>query len=106
MIDPNILIVDDEAANVALLEAILHRAGYVSVRGTTDSRQVARLVARSRAGPRPARPVDAVPRRLRRPRTAARRAAGGKFPAGAHPHRRRDPADPPPRARRRRATIS
>lgn len=49
MIDPNILIVDDEAANVALLEAILHRAGYVSVRGTTDSRQVSRLM--SEAGP-------------------------------------------------------
>ena len=49
MIDPNVLIVDDEAANVALLEAILHRAGYVSVRGTTDSRQVSRLV--SEAGP-------------------------------------------------------
>ena len=45
MIDPNILIVDDEPANVALLEAILDRAGYASVRGTTDPRQVARLVA-------------------------------------------------------------
>ncbi len=45
MIDPNILVVDDEAANVALLDAILHRAGYATVRGTTDSRQVARLVS-------------------------------------------------------------
>ncbi len=45
MIDPHILIVDDEAANVALLEAILHRAGYASVRSTTDPRQVARLVS-------------------------------------------------------------
>ncbi len=45
MIDPSILVVDDEAANVALLEAILHRAGYASVRGTTDSRQVARIVS-------------------------------------------------------------
>ena len=45
MIDPNILVVDDEAANVALLEAILHRAGYASIRGTTDSRSVPRLVS-------------------------------------------------------------
>ena len=45
MIDPNILIVDDEPANVALLQAILQRAGYISVRGTTDSREVPRLLA-------------------------------------------------------------
>ena len=45
MIDPNILIVDDEPANVALLQAILHRAGYVSVRGTMDSREVPRLMS-------------------------------------------------------------
>ena len=35
-LDANILIVDDEPANVALLERTLRRAGYSSVRGTTD----------------------------------------------------------------------
>ena len=47
MIDPNLLIVDDEPANVALLQAILQRAGYVSVRGTTEPRDVARLMQES-----------------------------------------------------------
>jgi signal transduction histidine kinase len=35
-----ILIVDDEAANVRLLERLLERAGYTNVRSTTDPRQV------------------------------------------------------------------
>ena len=35
----NILIVDDEKANIRLLEMILNHAGYVSVHSTTDSRQ-------------------------------------------------------------------
>lgn len=38
-----ILIVDDQPANVALLEAILEGAGYTDVLGTTDAREVARL---------------------------------------------------------------
>jgi putative two-component system response regulator len=38
-----ILIVDDEPANVALLEDILSDQGYVHVRSTTDSREVVQL---------------------------------------------------------------
>jgi putative two-component system response regulator len=39
----SILIVDDQRPNVRLLERILEQAGYVTVRGTTDPRQVAEL---------------------------------------------------------------
>ena len=77
MIDPNILVVDDEAANVALLEAILHRAGYATVRGTTDSREVARLVSEAEPDLVFARFIDAVYRWLRRARTTPRLATGG-----------------------------
>ena len=35
-----ILVVDDQEANVRLLERILERAGYTNVATTTDSRQV------------------------------------------------------------------
>ncbi len=35
-----ILIVDDMSANVALLKAVLARAGYVNIHGTSDPRQV------------------------------------------------------------------
>ena len=38
-----ILIVDDEAANVALLQSLLGKAGYHQTRGTTDSRLVPKL---------------------------------------------------------------
>ena len=38
--DARILIVDDEVANVRLLERLLVRAGYTTLRSTTDSRQV------------------------------------------------------------------
>ncbi len=38
-----ILVVDDEPANVLLLERVLARAGYRAVRSTTDSRQALRL---------------------------------------------------------------
>lgn len=38
--EPRILIVDDERANVVLLERVLDRAGYAAVRSTTDSRTV------------------------------------------------------------------
>lgn len=39
-----ILVVDDEAANVRLLELVLGRAGYSNVRTTVDSRTVAAMV--------------------------------------------------------------
>ena len=38
-----ILIVDDEPANVALLEDMLSEQGYVRVKSTTDSREVAEV---------------------------------------------------------------
>jgi putative two-component system response regulator len=40
---PQILVVDDQPANIALLERILHRAGYDRVYSTTDGRDVAGL---------------------------------------------------------------
>lgn len=44
--DPaRILIIDDEEANVILLRRVLARAGYDDVRGITDPRSVATLVA-------------------------------------------------------------
>jgi EAL domain-containing protein (putative c-di-GMP-specific phosphodiesterase class I)/CheY-like chemotaxis protein len=45
-LDARILIVDDEPANVRLLERILEGAGYVQVQATTDSRQVEELFTR------------------------------------------------------------
>ena len=39
-----ILVVDDQEANVRLLERILERAGYTNVATTTDSRQVLGLI--------------------------------------------------------------
>jgi putative two-component system response regulator len=42
-IDSRVLIVDDEQANVMLLEAILGRAGYSNVRSTNDPREVTSL---------------------------------------------------------------
>jgi putative two-component system response regulator len=39
-----ILIVDDQAANVRLLERIFRQVGYTNVRGTTDPRDVAGMV--------------------------------------------------------------
>ena len=42
-----ILIVDDEAANVALLETVLRRAGYRSLHTTEDSRTVPACIAYS-----------------------------------------------------------
>ena len=41
--EPAVLIVDDEHANVRLLERILEGAGYTQVHGTTDARQVESL---------------------------------------------------------------
>jgi len=38
-----ILVVDDEMANVVLLERLLRHAGYTDVRSTTDSRTVEAL---------------------------------------------------------------
>src|SRR5947209_14902105 len=40
-----ILIVDDQQANVSLLERILEREGYTNVRSTLDSRQTRALYA-------------------------------------------------------------
>jgi len=43
MTSANILIVDDEPANVRLLERLLQGAGYTRLEKTTDSRQVLTL---------------------------------------------------------------
>lgn len=45
--DANVLVVDDEEANVLLLEGILSASGYSNVVSTMDPRQVTGLVARS-----------------------------------------------------------
>lgn len=45
LVSARILIVDDEAPNVRLLERILKRADFTNVVSTTDSRQVARIFA-------------------------------------------------------------
>jgi putative two-component system response regulator len=41
--ESRILIVDDEAANVSLLERVLARAGYINVKSITDSRETVSL---------------------------------------------------------------
>jgi signal transduction histidine kinase len=41
--DARILIVDDEVANVRVMERLLARGGYTTLRSTTDSRQVSSL---------------------------------------------------------------
>src|SRR6266702_292135 len=43
-----ILIVDDESANVRLLERVLEREGYTHLRSTTDARQALPLYTESR----------------------------------------------------------
>src|ERR1700676_5741021 len=43
ILNANILIVDDQSANVILLEQMLRGAGYASVTGTLDSHQVFEL---------------------------------------------------------------
>lgn len=44
-VSPRILVVDDEQANIRLLQRILERAGYTEVMATTDPRDVERLVS-------------------------------------------------------------
>ena len=44
LVDARILVIDDEQANVRLLERILEGAGYVHVRSTTDPEAVVELV--------------------------------------------------------------
>ena len=43
ILNGRILVVDDQEANVRLLERMLHNAGYVAVERTMDSREVAEL---------------------------------------------------------------
>ena len=43
MRDSKILIVDDQETNVRLLEYLLHRNGYHSIRGTTDPQAVVEI---------------------------------------------------------------
>jgi len=48
LLDSSILVVDDQSANVLLLERMLRGAGYTSVSSTTDSRQACRLHRQNR----------------------------------------------------------
>src|SRR5665811_1098699 len=48
ILDGKVLIVDDQEANVVLLERILRRAGYVSITSTTDPREVCGLHLKNR----------------------------------------------------------
>ncbi|HEY5690964.1 MAG TPA: response regulator, partial [Cyclobacteriaceae bacterium] len=43
VLDSKILIVDDEEANIKLLEYLLLQSGYHSIRSTTDSREVVKI---------------------------------------------------------------
>ena len=43
-----VLVVDDELANVALIESILYRSGMTNVRGTTDPTTVAAMFRQER----------------------------------------------------------
>lgn len=45
--DPNILLIDDEPANISLLQAILQRAGYRRVKGTTNPNEGLAIAAAS-----------------------------------------------------------
>src|SRR5476649_2517959 len=48
MLKASILIVDDQEANVSLLEQMLRDAGYVSIASTMDSREVCELHRKNR----------------------------------------------------------
>jgi CheY-like chemotaxis protein len=48
ILQANILIVDDEEANVLLLERTLRGAGYISIESTTNSRKVCELYRKNR----------------------------------------------------------
>src|SRR5688572_27792573 len=48
ILNAKILIVDDQQANVLLLERMLHGAGYASITSTTDPRQVCDLHRQNR----------------------------------------------------------
>ena len=48
MLKARILIVDDQKANVSLLEQMLHDAGYVSIVSTMDPRKVCELHRKNR----------------------------------------------------------
>jgi len=47
ILNANILIVDDQEANVQLLEQLLHEAGYTGVASTTIRTRSARCIART-----------------------------------------------------------
>src|SRR5471032_802536 len=48
ILQARILIVDDQKANVSLLEQMLHDAGYVSITSTMDPREVCELHRKNR----------------------------------------------------------
>ncbi|HEX9182930.1 MAG TPA: response regulator, partial [Burkholderiales bacterium] len=48
ILNASILIVDDQAANVSLLEQVLHQAGYTRVASTMDPQEVCALHRKNR----------------------------------------------------------
>src|ERR1700685_2480267 len=50
ILNARILVVDDQAANVCLIEGMLRVAGYTSVQSTTDPNQVCELYRQNRYG--------------------------------------------------------
>src|SRR5665811_2063259 len=48
ILDASILVVDDQAVNVSLLERMLHGAGYTSITSTMDPREVCELQRKNR----------------------------------------------------------
>jgi serine phosphatase RsbU (regulator of sigma subunit) len=50
ILNAKILVVDDQAANVCLIEGMLRVAGYTAVQSTTDPREVSELYRRNRYG--------------------------------------------------------
>ncbi len=86
ILNASILIVDDQEANVSLLEQMLRDAGYTRVASTMNPHEVCALHRKNQLRPDPARPADARHGRLPgdgRAQDERRR----RLPAGAGDHR-------------------
>ena len=82
-----ILVVDDEPANVLALRALLESWHFQRVETTTDPHDALARCRTQRAGPAHARPAHAGPRRLRRHAAAANRGRRSLLAARARPDR-------------------
>ena len=79
MLDARIYIADDEPANIALLQAVLGRAGFRSVTAFPDGQALLEAIAEPRTGPHPARPADAEDGRPVRPAQPRNGMPGGGY---------------------------